>query len=58
FKQTFCDLYEQEEPSCSCHSSQMRSEQCVVSSGSPIPIGSHALYHSHMTIGSIDDESI
>ncbi|CAG8033050.1 unnamed protein product [Penicillium nalgiovense] len=31
---------------------------CVVFSFSPIPMGSHALYHSHMTIGGIDIESI
>ncbi|CAG8103310.1 unnamed protein product [Penicillium salamii] len=51
---TFCELYEQEVPSYSRHSSELRIEHAC--SSSPIPMRSHAVYHFHITTGGIDDE--
>ncbi|CAG8400015.1 unnamed protein product, partial [Penicillium salamii] len=56
--QTFCGLYKQGVPHIPVTRVECEASKCVVSSGSPIPTGSHALYHSHMTIGGISIESI
>ncbi|CAG8031447.1 unnamed protein product [Penicillium nalgiovense] len=37
---------------------EFEARKCIVCSGSPIPMRFHALYHPHMTMGGIDDESM